>query len=183
MAVKKKFPYRSALVACNGGCHVQEGQSCENGCIGCGICVSVCPFQAIVINENGVAQVDEAKCVACGKCVRECPKQVIHIHECANYIVVRCSNRQNGKEARQVCLASCIGCGICTSRCPAGISHPMVGLLARRLTGKYIEPESKHLTKRVEEIHEGKYDALIEQIMQKPIAEMEELYNTREIEK
>ena len=62
MAVKKKFPYRSALVACNGGCHVQEGQSCENGCIGCGICVSVCPFQAIVINENGVAQVDEAKC-------------------------------------------------------------------------------------------------------------------------
>ena len=98
MAVKKKFPYRSALVACNGGCHVQEGQSCENGCIGCGICVSVCPFQAIVINENGVAQVDEAKCVACGKCVRECPKQVIHIHECANYIVVRCSNRQNGKK-------------------------------------------------------------------------------------
>ena len=37
----------------------------------------------------------------------------------------------------------------------------MVGLLARRLTGKYIEPESKHLTKRVEEIHEGKYLSLI----------------------
>ena len=31
----------------------------------------------------------------------------------------------------------------------------MVGLLARRLTGKYIAPEAKHLTKRVEEIHEG----------------------------
>ena len=25
MAVKKKFPYRSAFVACNGGCHVTEG--------------------------------------------------------------------------------------------------------------------------------------------------------------
>ena len=24
MAVKKKFPYRSAFVACNGGCHVTE---------------------------------------------------------------------------------------------------------------------------------------------------------------
>ena len=59
----------------------------------------------------------------------------------------------------------------------------MVGLLARRLTGKYIAPESKHLTKRVEEIHEGKYDDLIEQIMQKPITEMQELYNSREIEK
>ena len=44
----------------------------------------------------------------------------------------------------------------------------MVGVLARRLTGKYIAPESKHLTERVEEIHHGDYDQLIEQIMQKP---------------
>ena len=59
----------------------------------------------------------------------------------------------------------------------------MVGVLARRLTGKYIAPESKHLTERVEEIHHGDYDQLIEQIMQKPIEEMQELYNNREIEK
>ena len=59
----------------------------------------------------------------------------------------------------------------------------MVGLLARRLTGKYIAPESKHLTQRVDEIHSGAYDELIEKIMQKPIEEMQELYNTREIEK
>ena len=56
-------------------------------------------------------------------------------------------------------------------------------LLARRLTGKYIAPEAKHLTERVEEIHKGAYDELIEQIMQKPITEMQELYNNREIEK
>ena len=37
--------------------------------------------------------------------------------------------------------------------------------------------------KRVEEIHKGAYDELIEQIMQKPITEMQELYNNREIEK
>ena len=48
---------------------------------------------------------------------------------------------------------------------------------------KYIAPESKHLEKRVEEIHKGAYDELIEQIMQKPITEMQELYNNREIEK
>ena len=36
----------------------------------------------------------------------------------------------------------------------------MVGLLARRLTGKYIAPKSEHLEKRVEEIHEAslRYD-------------------------
>ena len=77
----------------------------------------------------------------------------------------------------------CVSCGCCSTRCPAGISHPMVGLLARRLTGKYIAPETKHLKKRVEEVCEGAYDELIEQIMEKPIAEMKELYNTREIER
>ena len=59
----------------------------------------------------------------------------------------------------------------------------MVGLLARRLTGKYIAPKSEHLEKRVEEINSGAYDELIEQIMQKPITEMQELYNNRDIEK
>ena len=54
---------------------------------------------------------------------------------------------------------------------------------ARRLTGKYIAPESQHLKKRVEEIHSGAFDDLIEQIMEKPITEMQELYNNRDIEK
>ena len=40
-----------------------------------------------------------------------------------------------------------------------------------------------NLKNRVEEINKGNYDELIEQIMQKPIEEMQELYNTREIEK
>ena len=77
----------------------------------------------------------------------------------------------------------CVACGCCSVRCPAEISHPMVGLLARRLVGKYIAPETEHLKNRVAEINSGNYDELIEQVMQKPITEMKELYNTREIEK
>ena len=57
------------------------------------------------------------------------------------------------------------------------------GELARRLTGKYIAPKCEHLQNRVDEINEGKFDDLIEQVMQKPIEEMQELYNNREIEK
>ena len=76
----------------------------------------------------------------------------------------------------------CVSCGCCSVRCPAEISHPHVGLLARRLTGKYIAPETAHLVNRVAEINEGAYDELIEKVMQKPISEMQELYNNREIE-
>jgi len=77
----------------------------------------------------------------------------------------------------------CIGCGCCASRCPAGISHPMVGTLARRLTGKYIALASEHLQERVEAINSGAFDELIAMMMQKPIDELKELYNSREIEK
>lgn len=123
MAIKKKFPYRSAFVACNGGCRVNGENGCTYGCIGCGICVEACKFDAIHINETGVAEVDEAKCIACGKCTRECPKQIIRIHNCANYITIRCSNKDKGKDAIQACSVSCIGCGICEKTCTASAVH------------------------------------------------------------
>lgn len=118
MAVKKRFPYRAALVACSGGCRATA--ACRYGCVACGLCVAACRFDAIRINDNEVAEVDEAKCVACGACVRECPRELIHIHDCANPIVVKCSNRDPGKDARTQCEVSCIGCGLCEKVCPSG---------------------------------------------------------------
>ena len=115
-------------------------------------------------------------CIGCNACTKACTQNL----NVMQYIAYA----QRG-EFEKCADASfdCVSCGVCSSRCPAGISHPMVGLLARRLTGKYIAPESEHLTKRVDEINHGQYDELIEQIMQKPIEEMQELYNTRDIEK
>ena len=73
-------------------------------------------------------------------------------------------------------------CGVFSSRCPAGISHPQVAMLARRLNGKYLAPHCEHLDARVVEIREGKFEALLENLMGKPLEEMKELYNHREIE-
>lgn len=119
MAIKKKFPYRLAVVACKGECPAKANLLCKYGCVGCGNCIAVCKFDAITLNENGIARVDEEKCIACGMCQRVCPRQIIHIRECANYIVVKCSNKDRGKEARKVCPSSCIGCGICERTCTA----------------------------------------------------------------
>lgn len=116
MAVKKRFPYRAAFVACNGGCHATD---CAYGCIGCGACVDACKFGAITLNEHGVAEVDEDKCIACGACVRKCPQEIIRLHDCANSVAVKCSNKALGKDARTQCELSCIGCGICEKVCPA----------------------------------------------------------------
>ncbi len=117
MAVKKKFPYRAALVSCGNDC--QDGP-CTYGCIRCGACAAACKFNAVSLGASGAALVAEDRCTACGACVRACPQRIIRIHECANYIVVKCSNRDKGALARQQCPASCVGCGVCENACTAG---------------------------------------------------------------
>ena len=74
-------------------------------------------------------------------------------------------------------------CGVCSSRCPAGITHPQVGLLARRLTGKYLAPETAHLLARVAEIENGDCEAALADIMKKTAEELKEMYNNRDFEK
>jgi len=48
----------------------------SENCTGCGICVDICPAEAISL-ENDLAVVDEQTCTACGLCVDECPNEAI----------------------------------------------------------------------------------------------------------
>ncbi len=115
-------------------------------------------------------------CVGCNACTKAC-SQGLNVMQ---YI----AHAQRGEYAKCAELSfDCVMCGICSSRCPAGISHPQVAMLARRLNGKYIAPESKHLTERVKEIQDGRCTEAIEAIMAKPVSELKELYNHRDIEK
>ena len=125
MAIKKRFPYRAALVACNGGCRTagSEDGGCKDGCIGCGACIEKCKFGAIYIIEFCVADLYEQKFIACGQFEKVCPHNLIKNHDCANYIVVKCSNKEKGAVARKQCEVSCIGCGICEKTCTAGAIH------------------------------------------------------------
>ena len=125
--MEKRFPHQVALVACNGGC---RNISCSYGCIGCGMCVSICPFDAISFNPNGAAEVDETKCQGCSACVIECPRGIIHLHEAGSPMVVKCSNKDPGKFARAACTVSCIGCGICEKACPSGAAKVVDNLSA-----------------------------------------------------
>jgi succinate dehydrogenase/fumarate reductase-like Fe-S protein len=115
-------------------------------------------------------------CVGCNACTKACSQQL----NVMQYI----AHAQRGEYDKCAELSfDCVMCGICSSRCPAGISHPQVAMLARRLNGKYIAPESKHLAERVKEIQDGLCEEAMEAIMAKPIEELKELYNHRDIEK
>lgn len=91
-------------------------KSCNQGCLGYGTCASVCPFDAIHV-EDGVAVVDREKCKACGKCVAVCPKHLISLIPYNSKYAVACSNTQKGPVTMKECKVGCIGCGICTRTC------------------------------------------------------------------
>ncbi len=56
------------MSACPYGAIVKTVVPCEN----------VCPVGAIVKDENGYARIDTDKCISCGKCVSACPFGAIH---------------------------------------------------------------------------------------------------------
>jgi Na+-translocating ferredoxin:NAD+ oxidoreductase RNF subunit RnfB len=106
---------------------------CEVGCIACGKCVKVCPFDAPSI-ENSLSRIDLEKCRVCGLCVPVCPtnaiaefmptrprafitERCIGCHKCAKICPVDAPSGEK-KERHVVNDATCIGCGICTAACP-----------------------------------------------------------------
>lgn len=91
-------------------------KSCNEGCLGFGTCVSVCPFDAISV-EDGVAVVDRNKCKACGKCVEVCPKHLISLIPYNARFMVACSNNEKGAVTTKQCKKGCVGCGICVKSC------------------------------------------------------------------
>ena len=115
-------------------------------------------------------------CVGCNACTKSCT-QGLNVMQ-----YIACAQRGDFEKCAEESF-DCVMCGVCSSRCPAGISHPQVAMLARRINGKYLAPGCGHLKDRVREIENGTFTELIEALMNKPIEEMKELYNTREIEK
>lgn len=115
-------------------------------------------------------------CIGCNACTKACTQGL----DVMQYIAA--AQRGDFRVCAELSF-DCVMCGVCSARCPAGISHPQVAELARRINGKYIAPEAKHLTKRVKEIEDGLCADELEAIMAKPLAELKELYNNRVIEK
>ncbi len=171
-----------------------HGQQELKTCLACqtkveeGMYVATLPFFPLVKKVYDVEKVSpEAQimmqlypeiysCIGCNACTKSCT-QGLNVMQYIAY-----AQRGDFTNCAEESF-DCVMCGVCSARCPAGISHPQVAVLARRLYGKYIAPKSEHLEKRVAEINNGDYVKLLEDVMNKPVEQLKELYNNREIEK
>lgn len=115
-------------------------------------------------------------CIGCNACTKSCT-QSLNVMQYIAY-----AQRGEYEKCAEESF-DCVMCGVCSSRCPAGITHAQVGLLARRLTGKYLAPKSQHLIDRVDEIARGDCQAAMDEIMSKSVDELKEMYNNRDFEK
>ncbi len=89
---------------------------CRYGCLGYGDCVFSCPFDAIVIDDNGLPEVDEDKCTGCGNCEEACPRDIIEIHPASHNLFVFCKSQDEAKYTRLVCTRACNGCKSCQKK-------------------------------------------------------------------
>ena len=116
-----------------------------------------------------------ARCVSCNTCTKSCPQDI----ETMKYIQM--AVRGDIERCAELSF-DCIQCGLCAMRCPADIKHYHLAQLARRLRGKYLDPKSKNLGKRLKEIDQRKYDDEISKLMKMSKKDIMELYKQREIE-
>jgi len=116
-----------------------------------------------------------ARCVSCNTCTKSCPQDI----EVMKYIQM--AIRGDIEKCAEISF-DCIQCGLCAMRCPADIKHYHVSQLARRLRGKYIDPRSENLAKRIKEIENKKYDTEIKKLIEMDKKTITNLYSERKIE-
>jgi len=71
-------------------------------CNMCGLCIDLCPVQAIRRLTSGTVVLDRKKCVGCQACVGFCPRGVMR------------------KAPEVITPFKCIACGACVRACPEG---------------------------------------------------------------
>jgi ferredoxin len=76
----------------------------------------------------------------------------------------------------------CVACGLCALRCPAEIIQHEVGILSKRLTGRYLRKESRELDDRIAEVRSHKYDGEYRKLMAMDKAALSKLYYARDLE-
>ena len=102
---------------------IREIDVIEDNCIGCGMCIGVCPVNAITANLPEPIEISD-DCVYCGQCVATCKFDAIKIIESYyeakkdKFYFVRCSINKLREGYFTITDEYCQSCGVCINICP-----------------------------------------------------------------
>jgi electron transport complex protein RnfB len=114
----EKFRYHG-ITDCRAASMIAGGsKACEYGCLGLGTCERSCPFDAIIMSDQGLPVINEENCTSCGNCVAACPKNIIKLLPLHQRVTVLCSSHDKGPAVKKKCFSGCIGCNLCKKACP-----------------------------------------------------------------
>jgi len=115
------------------------------------------------------------RCLACNTCTKACPQDL----EVMDYI--QAAIRGDIEKVMDLSF-DCLCCGLCAIRCPAEIVQYNVGLLAKRLFGKYLSKKSEQLERRIEEVKKHKFDKEFKEMMNMKKEVLKKKYYERDSE-
>lgn len=81
----------------------------DDACVGCGMCLDVCPHAVFRMQGRKAEIYDRDACMECGACARNCPVSAIQVQSgvgCAHAIIV---GAIKGTEPNCGCDSGCCG--------------------------------------------------------------------------
>jgi formate hydrogenlyase subunit 6/NADH:ubiquinone oxidoreductase subunit I len=115
------------------------------------------------------------RCVACNTCTKACPQDL----EVMDYI--QAAMRGDIETVMDLSF-DCLSCGMCAIRCPAEIVQFNVGILGRRLYGRYLCVKTKQLENRIKEVIENKFDKEFKELIKMKKEDLKKKYYERDME-
>jgi len=52
----------------------------QENCVGCGVCLSVCPHAVLSLTNGKIEIANRDACMECGACARNCPTEALNVH-------------------------------------------------------------------------------------------------------
>lgn len=97
------------------------------------------------------------RCMGCNTCSRSCPMGL----EVMNFVSAAITG--NWQMVTKLSM-DCIMCGMCAARCPAELAPFNIALLIRRIVGRKAHQTPLSLSRRLDDIRGGAYDAELDRL-------------------
>ena len=115
------------------------------------------------------------RCMGCNTCTKSCPMDINTME------YISAAIRGDIEKAAELSF-DCVMCGLCTARCPGELGQYNIGILARRLYGRYLASRAAHARAMAERVAEGRYEDDLRHLMTTPTEELKKIYTQREME-